>query len=342
MLKFILPTIYLLAIQLKHGRTFEVIWNVPTENCRNSTDFSALLKSANITYNAGDRFRGEKIQIFYSPGAWPSLEHGKVKNGGLPYKGNLSLHIDQFKQQIGELIDKDYSGYAIIDMESFRPVFRQNTGWMLVYRTETLKNVSQIYPELKEHELFQKAAQLFELPAEKFMLETLKTAKENWPKAKWGYYGYPYCFNSKLSNFECPKLVMVENNRTDWLFSAYDHMYPSVYIFKRNSEDQNRKLIAERVKEYQRIKQFSKNKRLAFYPYVWYYYNDPGQTGVYLSNSEFKMTMVELVKGNMDGTIIWGSSADFKKPEFCGSLYNYTKTVIIPSVEKARRMKKSK
>jgi hyaluronoglucosaminidase len=230
------------------------------------------------------------------------------------------------------------SGYAVIDMESFRPVFRQNTGWMLVYREETLKEVSKRYPQLKKHELFQKAAKVFEPPAEKFMLETLQVAKKLRKQAKWGYYGYPYCFNSKQSNFECPELVIKENNRTDWLFSAYDHMYPSVYIFDVNTGAQNQKLIAERVKEYRRIKDFSSNKKIAYYPYVWYHYNDPKRTGVFLTKRDFEMSLDELIKGGMDGVIIWGSSADFKEPGFCTKFLRYTKNVIIPSVKTAQRL----
>jgi hyaluronoglucosaminidase len=225
-------------------------------------------------------------------------------------------------------------GYAVIDMESFRPVFRQNTGWMLVYREEALKHVHQLYPQLKYHELFHKAAKLFEPPAEKFMLETLQVAKQIRKQAKWGYYGYPYCFNSNLSKFECPELVKAENNRTDWLFSAIDHMYPSVYIFNRYSRAQNQKLVAERVKEYRRVRDFSRNRNLTFYPYVWYYYNDPKQARKFLSHTDFKMTMEELVKGCMDGAIIWGSSDDFKQPGFCGQLLEYTKKIILPVVKK--------
>jgi Hyaluronidase len=112
MFKWIIPTVYFLIVQLDHGRTFEVIWNVPTQEClkRNVTEFPELLKSANITFNSKDMFRGEKIHIFYSPGIWPSLEHKKVQNGGLPYKANLTLHIDRFKQQIEEAIEENFSG----------------------------------------------------------------------------------------------------------------------------------------------------------------------------------------------------------------------------------------
>lgn len=44
------------------------------------------------------------------------------------------------------------------------------------------------------------------------MEETLKLSKNLRPKAMWGYYAFPYCFNKGL-NIECARDVKNENDR---------------------------------------------------------------------------------------------------------------------------------
>jgi len=43
---------------------------------------------------------------------------------------------------------------------------------------------------------------------------TLQLAKELRPRAKWGYYAFPYCYNytPKNKGFDCPSEVKTENN----------------------------------------------------------------------------------------------------------------------------------
>jgi Hyaluronidase len=112
MLKLIFSSIWLLIFLLEYGQTFEVIWNVPTQLCRrkNVLEFPALLESANITHNPGDMFKGDRFRIFYSPGNWPSMEHQKVENGGMPHQGNLTLHIERFQQHIEKEIGENFTG----------------------------------------------------------------------------------------------------------------------------------------------------------------------------------------------------------------------------------------
>lgn len=59
------------------------------------------------------------------------------------------------------------------------------------------------------------ASERFEAAAKGFMLETLRLAKALRPKALWGYYGFPFCFNNKPvgRSMPCSKEVFPENNR---------------------------------------------------------------------------------------------------------------------------------
>nr|AEK98519.1 putative truncated salivary hyaluronidase [Phlebotomus tobbi] len=125
-------------------RNFTIYWNVPTDQCNrhnytaNETkpNFPELLTNLSIVHNFNGSFRGEEFRILYSPGLWPSMEHNKTENGthgGMPHHGNLTKHLEQLEKDIKNCsninyIPENFTGMAVIDMESWRPVFRQNTG----------------------------------------------------------------------------------------------------------------------------------------------------------------------------------------------------------------------
>lgn len=70
---------------------------------------------------------------------FPALgSNAERRNGGVPQEGNLTKHLDIYRQHVDELVpDVDNSGLIIIDFESWRPIFRQNFGVLQPY-----KNVS--------------------------------------------------------------------------------------------------------------------------------------------------------------------------------------------------------
>uniref|UniRef100_U5EUF4 Hyaluronidase n=1 Tax=Corethrella appendiculata TaxID=1370023 RepID=U5EUF4_9DIPT len=323
---------------------FEVIWNVPTFLCMKNynINFEEVLANAGIIVNKNDTFDGDKIKLLYSPGDWPSLEHNKTANGGRPQKGNLANHLKNLTAYIEKKIKADFNGFAVLDMESWRPVFRQNVGWMQIYRNLGIEEVKVVHPDYKPHELFSKAAQNFEPFAKQFMLESMNLSRSLRPNAKWGYYGFPYCLNMGVSKQnrvpDCPEIVRRENDGTMWLYESYYFMYPSVYITHDDFTDEERyQLIQGRVKEFQRINSMSKNE-LKFYPYVWYFYN---LTQKFLSLENFKKTLEILMNGGMDGAIIWGSSNDLATQENCQGLFNYAHNVIIPVVKSIHTPKMS-
>nr|QHO60718.1 salivary hyaluronidase [Sergentomyia schwetzi] len=317
---------------------FQIYWNVPTENCQKyGINFETLLTDLGIFHNAGGNFTGEKMRILYNPGLWPSLEHGKIINGGMPHHGNLTLHLDELEKYIEKNIPRNYTGLAVVDMESWRPVFRQNTGWMLVYRNLTQEEVQLENPSLAKalqddptnkrlmNELFHKAAKIFEPNAKEFMEMSLEKLKKWRPGTKWGYYGFPYCFNmygntNATRREMCPDIVQKENNVTKWLFQAYNHWFPSVYVPEENfSVDERRQLVQGRVKEFLRLKQMF-NPRANIYPYVWFTYNLKDN---YLTEEDLKNTLSTLKKGKMDGAVIWGSSKNVNSQNLCQELRDY-------------------
>lgn len=160
--------------------------------------------------------------------------------------------MEIYRQHIDELVpDVNNNGLVIIDFESWRPIFRQNFGVLVPYKdvsyqiererhpfwlrqqqeaeVRTLETTlckclfdihqeewkkinksSLILPRFLPSNL--QAEKRFESAGRKYVEETLKLSRNLRPKAKWGYYAFPYCFNKGL-NVNCPSDVKKENDR---------------------------------------------------------------------------------------------------------------------------------
>lgn len=57
------------------------------------------------------------------------------------------------------------------------------------------------------------AKQRFEAAAKEFFLESLRLAQRLRPTARWGYYAFPYCFNTNSNNFDCSDNLRVQNSQ---------------------------------------------------------------------------------------------------------------------------------
>lgn len=102
------------------------------------------------------------------------------------------------------------NGIAIIDFESWRPVFRQNFGTLQPYKDLSMKLIHEQHRLWPRKRIEQEASRLFEKYARIFMEKTINIAKELRPYAKWGYYGLPLCFNRGTE--KCAANVVEENN----------------------------------------------------------------------------------------------------------------------------------
>lgn len=133
----------------------------------------------------------------------------------MPQAGSLSDHMDIFAQHVNELIpDVNNDGLAVIDFESWRPVYRQNFGTLQPYKDLSVHMVRQAHPLWSDRRIEEEASRRFEESAHHFMGYTLQMAKKLRPLAKWGYYGLPYCFNGRDKNIEdCPDNVRRENDQ---------------------------------------------------------------------------------------------------------------------------------
>ncbi|XP_049804947.1 hyaluronidase B-like isoform X3 [Schistocerca nitens] len=322
--------------------SFSVVWNVPTFMCRRywsagSNPFSTLTADWDIEQNARDNFRGDKVTILYDPGWFPALlkdSSGKLqpRNGGAPQAGNLSAHLAAFSAELDQLVpDQEFAGIGVIDMESWRPVWKQLFGSYAPYPEFSRKLVRSQHPFWSKSSVEKAQARHdFEKGAREFMETTLELARQQRPLAQWGYYAYPYCFNYREQN--CSRDVEKQNDGIQWLFDESTALFPSLYLSKSSkSTPEHVPFMLGRLLEARRVAQ--RTPRIVgprIYPYVWYRYHDSTD---FLTHEDLYNSLAIPKNLGMNGAIIWGSSKDVNSKKKCEDLANYVKTELGPTVK---------
>ncbi|EDS27164.1 hyaluronidase [Culex quinquefasciatus] len=121
------------------------------------------------------------------------------------------------------------------------------------------------------------ATKRFEATGRDFIARTLALARQLRPRAAWGYYAFPYCFNMNGQRQEdCSPEVQRENDRIQWMFDGSDIIYPSVYLREKLSPGERVKLIRGRVREAVRVAKRAKTgqDRPRVLTYIRYVYTD--------------------------------------------------------------------
>ena len=335
---------FLPSVPKDEGRQeFNVYWNVPTFMCHKyGMHFEEVSEKYGIRQNTMDQFRGDQIAILYDPGMFPALMKDSMgnlveRNGGVPQEGNLTKHLEVFREHlINQIPDESFNGVGVIDFESWRPIFRQNWASLQPYKKLSIDIVRREHPFWDSGSVEQEAKRKFEKYGKLFMEETLKAAKENRPSASWGYYAYPYCYNltPNQPSSQCDSTTVQENDKLTWLFELEDILLPSVYLRLSLTSSQRVGLVAGRVKEALRIaKQTTIRKKVL--PYYWYKYQD--QRDTYLNKADLEATLRKIWDLGADGLVIWGSSNDINSKQKCLQFREYVNNDLGPAVNRVRQ-----
>ncbi|CAH2098510.1 unnamed protein product [Euphydryas editha] len=227
-----------------------------------------------------------------------------------------------------DLIIKYIKGIGIIDFESWRPIFRQNFGTLVPYKDVSYEIERKLHWWWPKSWIHTEATQRFETAARQFMQTTLSIAKQMRPKASWGYYGFPHCFNMAGSslNENCSPQVLAENDLLYWMWSESSALYPSVYSSRNLTTSQLSSLVRGRVKEANRVRR----NNSPVLPYYWFRYREGG----YMKEEDLDVVLKTFYKSNASGFIIWGSSNDVNTLNKCKNLYSYVETILGPTVAK--------
>ncbi|KAK6645350.1 hypothetical protein RUM43_001626 [Polyplax serrata] len=314
---------------------FTVYWNVPTGGCKKwNINFEDLLAKYNIVGNDRDKFRGENINILYDPGEFPiviedSSGQKTLQNGGIPQEGDLKLHLKKLEKDIDKLVDASFSGLGIIDFEVWRPLYAQNWNKQVVYRNMSLDLAKKNNPTalskkileiVRQTPILTAASKEFGKAAKSFMLHTIMKFKEKRPNAKWGYYGFPYCFNYRVKMTpECPDNAVKQNDDESTAF------YPSLYHTTTLSAEDRRQFMIGALNEAFRVS--SKVGYPPIYPYLWFNYKEETS---FLSEEDMYNSFEIPRQYKMGGAIMWGKSTDCNTEEKCTKLYKYVEDVMGP------------
>ncbi|XP_012527752.2 hyaluronidase [Monomorium pharaonis] len=320
---------------------FDVYWNVPSFMCEQYGVIFKNLQDFGIRQNTMDKFRGEEIAILYDPGMFPALltnKNGIVtkRNGGVPQEGDLKKHLEMFqKHLIKQIPDGSFSGIAVIDFESWRPIFRQNWASLEPYKTLSIKLERERHPNWSDEAAKKEAKRRFEKYGRVFMEETLKMAKKLRPKATWGYYGYPHCFNQTPGQptAHCNRQTMAENDGMSWLFTLEDTHLPSVYLRQEIREEDRVGFVKGRVSEALRVAKKSPQKQQVL-PYYWFKYQD--RRNNFLSKKDTENAFSMIASLGADGLIIWGSSEDTNTEQKCKDLQRYVRETLGPAIKRIK------
>lgn len=218
---------------------FFTVWNAPTTNCLSKHNVSLALGTFSIAYNQNETLIGGNITIFYEGqlGLYPSYAgQRRPINGGVPQNASLERHLGVAREEISTYIpDENFEGLAVVDWESWRPVWERNWDSKEVYRKASRELVRAEHSDWSPEKVDAAAKQRFESAARKFMEETLKLAQRERPNGWWGYYGFPNCYNSykeKNANYtgECPAKEMKLNEQLLWLWNVSSALYPDIYL----------------------------------------------------------------------------------------------------------------
>ncbi|KAJ6645442.1 Hyaluronidase Tab [Pseudolycoriella hygida] len=313
---------------------FTSYWNIPSFACSQRFNFPVLNVTVRygITQNFEDKFRGNHISMLYDPGLFPAiLSNGSLRNGGVPQQGDLKAHLEKFQLDVDKYIpDGENTGLAIVDFELWRPVYRQNYGKFQPYKDLSVELIKKLNTSYNEREVHEEASRAFTESAKMFMTETIKLGKQLRPKAKWGYYGLPHCFNGKGNVTEdCEQIIQDENDATQWLYENSDVIFPSIYMLETMDPNDRPLMVKGRIKEAIRL---SSNVNQSVKPLVIAYhrYKFP-DTLQYLNESDNMGAFKAAKEAGADGIVVWGAWKDLNTIEKCLEFYNYLEDNLGPS-----------
>lgn len=306
-------------------------WNAPTEDCSPRHGIRFQLDYFQIVASPNEGFVKQNLTIFYEDrlGLYPYFKpDGTAMNGGLPQVASLTKHLEKMPEGVQKYIrEPGAKGLAVIDWEEWRPLWIRNWETKDVYRRHSRELVSQKNRAWPPEQVGKVAQQEFEMSARKFMLETLRHAKNLRPNQLWGFYLFPDCYNHDyrrtLENYtgRCPDVEVARNEQLKWLWTESTALFPSIYMASvLRSSNSGRQFVRNRVKEGMRLA--SSGDGLARPVFV---YTRPTYTNSLeqLTETDLVSTIGESVALGAAGIIMWGDAAYASSRNSCSDLDAY-------------------
>ncbi|XP_061788300.1 hyaluronidase-1 [Nerophis lumbriciformis] len=316
---------------------FRTVWNAPSADCLSKYNVDLDLGTFSIGQNQNLTFMGENITIFYSEklGLYPRYSQGKAVYGGVPQNASLDDHLSVARENISACIpDKDFQGLAVVDWESWRPVWERNWDTKQVYWEASKTLVRSRHPDWKPAQVDALAHADFEAAARKFMEETLKLGQKERPGGLWGFYGFPGCYNSYKNTSYSGECSAVESGRNDqlaWLWNVSSALYPDIYLsLELRGLSKEVSLYAHyRVLEAMRVGAQASLHTRPVIPYASIVYTYSLE---FLSQEHLIYTIGESAALGSAGVVLWGNNYLSSSKATCDAVKWYVDNTLGPYV----------
>ncbi|XP_006023812.1 hyaluronidase-1 isoform X1 [Alligator sinensis] len=304
-------------------RPFVTVWNAPTENCEKKFHVSLDLGIFDVVLNRNESFMGNKMTIFYSTklGLYPYYtKDGFPVNGGVPFNSSLPAHLQKAEQDIkADILDPNFRGLAVIDWESWRPLWVRNWDSLDIYKKKSIALVQERHPDWSPKRVVKKAELVFEKSGRAFMDQTLALGECLRPGGFWGFYGFPCCYNNDFKNVnytgECPEIEQQRNDQLQWLWNQSGALYPSIYLPKElEASGKVLTYVRHRIGEAFRVQKWVTGGSLPVIPYAHISYE---LTDDFLSQEDLENTIGESASQGAAGIVLWGSEDYSNSRESC-------------------------
>ncbi|KAM8757565.1 hyaluronidase-1 [Acanthopagrus schlegelii] len=308
---------------------FLSVWNAPTASCLSQYGVDLDLGTFSIVQNQNQTFMGENITIFYAEklGLYPRYSGQAVAiNGGVPQNASLDAHLRVAAENISTYIPhKDFQGLAVVDWESWRPVWERNWDSKQVYWEGSKALVKAKHPDWTPAQVEAAAKVAFEDAGRKFMEETLKLGQKERPNGLWGYYGFPNCYNyysDKNYTGECPAVELKRNDELLWLWNVSSALYPDIYLSLEMRKLGKEVLLYShhRILEAMRAGAQQTPSPPPVFPYARIVYT---YTLEFLSQEHLVYTIGESAALGSAGVVLWGDHGFSKSKATCDAVKSY-------------------
>ncbi|NXK57134.1 HYAL1 protein, partial [Chauna torquata] len=310
-------------------RPFVTIWNIPTEPCAQEHNVTLALGVFDVLANTQETFMGQDVTLFYSQrlGLFPYYTaQGVPVDGGLPQNSSLQAHLRRAARDIEAAVPgAAYSGLAVIDWESWRPLWARDWGSMDIYREKSEELVRQQHGLWPSSLVRMVAQQQYEKSARDFMEQTLRLGEILRPDGYWGFYGFPDCYNNNFSsplyNGTCPAVEQQRNRELGWLWTSSRALYPSIYLpLQLKGTDKVLSYVRYRVAEAFAVQNGVLATAIPVLPYTQIAFDN---TVDFLSEEDLVNTIGESAAQGAAGIVLWGSYSYSTSKEKCLKLKDY-------------------
>jgi hypothetical protein len=290
---------------------FPLYWGIDNSSTVDTSLYPALL-------------RNSAASLYGWAGILPQFVNGVPANGGIPQRGNLSIHLARLATDVVSaraLPDANMTGVCCLDYEQWRADWNSTASSALApYREASINYTTAQHPNISAAEVLPTAIGEFEAAAGRFLQASLEAVQRVRPGCRWGMYAYPR--NDFAQGGYVGPLAASMRATNDgplrWVWQAQDVLLPNIYLTApdRSPHDgqTTAQYISSNVAEAMRLSALAvttgnRSSAPPVVPMTWYVYNAYPRPVVwtYLSRADLEASIRLPASLGATGLFLWGS-----------------------------------